>query len=122
MKGGQKYMGDRLGTGARNHAKAHRCLLLPTRFGIIIYSSLARMFHRSRGCWSLRSISRMVAKNVDDFQKEELQELFQAYEALGASKSEIKKAMNQESGSRFSSMMFVMIVILIALTLIVWRI
>lgn len=69
-----------------------------------------------------KSISRMVAKNVDDFQKEELQELFQAYEALGASNSEIKKAMNQESGSRFSSMMFVMIVILIALTLIVWRI
>ncbi|OLP75030.1 hypothetical protein AK812_SmicGene45251, partial [Symbiodinium microadriaticum] len=44
----------------------------------------------------IRCISRNVANNIEEFQKQELQDLMAAFEILGVSTSEIDKAMKSQ--------------------------
>lgn len=72
-----------------------------------------------------KCMSKHVAKNVEDFQREDLQDLFNAFQALGVSKNEVQRALDeQEKGpaAPLSLRTFLLIVALILLTLVVWRI
>jgi len=71
-----------------------------------------------------RCLSKNVANNIEDYTKEELQDLFKAFEALGVSKSEIQRAVDgqENAGSAYTLRTFLLVVMLIALTFIVWRI
>ncbi|CAL1147427.1 unnamed protein product, partial [Cladocopium goreaui] len=43
-----------------------------------------------------KCMSKHVAKNVEDFQREDLQDLFNAFQALGVSKNEVQRALDEQ--------------------------